>query len=94
MTRVLVNGEERLLTGTCDLASLVASVVAAPVPAEALASASATAACSGGGEGDSRAQATGVAAAVNDRVVPRSRWAGVVLQEHDRVEIVSAVQGG
>ena len=74
MTRVLVNGEERLLSGACDLASVVASVVAAPVAGTAA--------------------PTGVAAAVNDRVVPRSTWASVVLRDDDQVEIVSAVQGG
>lgn len=74
MTRVLVNGEEHLLSDVCDLASVVASVVVLP-------------------EGVSAAP-TGVAAAVNDRVVPRSTWSSVVLRDDDRVEIVSAVQGG
>lgn len=36
----------------------------------------------------------GVAAAVNDRVVPRGAWATTVLRAGDRVEIVTAVQGG
>lgn len=36
----------------------------------------------------------GVAAAVNDRVVPRSAWATTELCAGDRVEIVTAVQGG
>ncbi|MFD7512587.1 sulfur carrier protein ThiS [Streptomyces sp. NPDC059853] len=36
----------------------------------------------------------GVAAAVNACVVPRSRWAGTALAEGDRVEILTAVQGG
>lgn len=36
----------------------------------------------------------GVAAAVNDRVVPRSAWATTELHAGDRVEIVTAVQGG
>ncbi|QKV68380.1 sulfur carrier protein ThiS [Streptomyces harbinensis] len=36
----------------------------------------------------------GVAAAVNACVVPRTRWAGTVLAEGDRVEILTAVQGG
>lgn len=36
----------------------------------------------------------GVAAAVNENVVPRSHWSGTALSEGDRVEILSAVQGG
>jgi sulfur carrier protein len=37
---------------------------------------------------------TGVAVARNDDVVPRSAWADAVLAEDDRVEILTAVQGG
>ncbi|MFI8290912.1 sulfur carrier protein ThiS [Streptomyces sp. ms191] len=37
---------------------------------------------------------SGVAAAVNEAVVPRSRWAATVLGEGDRVEVLTAVQGG
>jgi sulfur carrier protein len=40
------------------------------------------------------AEPRGVAAAVNDAVVPRSEWAARVIAEHDRVEILTAVQGG
>ncbi|HXD28902.1 MAG TPA: sulfur carrier protein ThiS [Arthrobacter sp.] len=36
----------------------------------------------------------GLAVAVNDDVVPRSSWAGTRLQPGDRVELLSAVQGG
>jgi sulfur carrier protein len=36
----------------------------------------------------------GVAAAVNGDVVPRRLWAATVLAEGDRVEVVTAVQGG
>lgn len=36
----------------------------------------------------------GVAVAVNDEVVRRQRWADTILQEGDRVEIVTATQGG
>ncbi|OIK29472.1 thiamine biosynthesis protein ThiS [Streptomyces malaysiense] len=36
----------------------------------------------------------GVAAAVNETVVPRTRWAGTALAEGDRVEVLTAVQGG
>ena len=37
---------------------------------------------------------SGVAAAVNEAVVPRSAWSATTLAEHDRVEILTAVQGG
>jgi sulfur carrier protein len=36
----------------------------------------------------------GVAVALNDDVVPRSRWALTELAEGDRVEVLTAVQGG
>lgn len=36
----------------------------------------------------------GVAAAVNDEVVPRSAWAATVPHPGDRIELLSAVQGG
>jgi sulfur carrier protein len=38
--------------------------------------------------------ATGVAAAVNGEVVPRRSWDGTPLRDGDRVEVVTAVQGG
>lgn len=37
---------------------------------------------------------SGVAVAVNESVVPRGRWATTTLGEGDRVEILTAVQGG
>ncbi|KUN03775.1 thiamine biosynthesis protein ThiS [Streptomyces yokosukanensis] len=37
---------------------------------------------------------SGVAAAVNETVVPRAQWPGTALSEGDRVEILTAVQGG
>ncbi|MDF9812677.1 sulfur carrier protein ThiS [Streptomyces sp. SPB162] len=36
----------------------------------------------------------GVAAALNEAVVPRSRWAATALADGDRVEVLTAVQGG
>lgn len=36
----------------------------------------------------------GIAVAVNDEVIPRSRWPGVHLQDADHVEILTAVAGG
>jgi sulfur carrier protein len=37
---------------------------------------------------------TGVAVALNDEVVRRSAWASTPVREADRVEILTAVQGG
>ncbi|MCZ7413798.1 MULTISPECIES: sulfur carrier protein ThiS [unclassified Streptomyces] len=37
---------------------------------------------------------SGVAAAVNETVVPRGRWAATRLADGDRVEVLTAVQGG
>jgi sulfur carrier protein len=46
------------------------------------------------GELAPQAHQRGVAAAVNDTVVPRSEWAGWALTADDRVEVLTAVQGG
>ncbi|MGP2439401.1 sulfur carrier protein ThiS [Streptomyces sp. JW3] len=37
---------------------------------------------------------SGVAAALNETVVPRARWAATALSDGDRVEVLTAVQGG
>ncbi|MEU6475665.1 sulfur carrier protein ThiS [Streptomyces sp. NPDC047017] len=37
---------------------------------------------------------SGVAAALNETVVPRAQWPSTALAEGDRVEILTAVQGG
>jgi sulfur carrier protein len=37
---------------------------------------------------------TGIAVAVNQTVLTRDEWAGTTLTAGDRIEIVSAVQGG
>ncbi|MET7456360.1 sulfur carrier protein ThiS [Streptomyces sp. NPDC005574] len=37
---------------------------------------------------------SGVAAALNETVVPRARWSATSLREGDRVEVLTAVQGG
>jgi sulfur carrier protein len=37
---------------------------------------------------------SGVAAALNETVVPRDRWPATPLAEGDRVEVLTAVQGG
>ena len=38
--------------------------------------------------------AAGVAAAVNGEVVPRRSWPATLVRDGDRVEVVTAVQGG
>jgi sulfur carrier protein len=40
------------------------------------------------------ASPSGVAAALNETVVPRTQWPSTVLSEGDRVEVLTAVQGG
>lgn len=40
------------------------------------------------------ASPAGRAVAVNGEVVPKSRWAEVVLAKGDRVEVLTAAQGG
>ncbi|ARX82900.1 MULTISPECIES: sulfur carrier protein ThiS [Streptomyces] len=37
---------------------------------------------------------SGVAAALNETVVPRAEWATTALSDGDRVEVLTAVQGG
>ncbi|MEU2245843.1 sulfur carrier protein ThiS [Streptomyces sp. NPDC019224] len=37
---------------------------------------------------------TGVAAALNETVVPRGQWPAAALADGDRVEVLTAVQGG
>ncbi|WP_328683859.1 sulfur carrier protein ThiS [Streptomyces sp. NBC_00343] len=37
---------------------------------------------------------SGVAAALNETVVPRAEWQSTSLSEGDRVEVLTAVQGG
>ncbi|GAB1817351.1 sulfur carrier protein ThiS [Herbidospora sp. RD11066] len=39
-------------------------------------------------------QAAGIAVAVNDEVVSRGAWDATPLAEGDRVEVLTAVQGG
>jgi sulfur carrier protein len=40
------------------------------------------------------AERRGIAVAVNGEVVPRSMWAEAGLRDGDRVEVLSAAQGG
>jgi sulfur carrier protein len=36
----------------------------------------------------------GIAVAVNDKVVTKSRWSAHAIREGDRIEVIHAVQGG
>lgn len=36
----------------------------------------------------------GVAVALNDEVVPKAGWATTEVGEHDRIDVLTAVQGG
>lgn len=38
--------------------------------------------------------ARGIAVAVNGTVVPRSKWPATILADDDRIEVLTAVQGG
>jgi sulfur carrier protein len=40
------------------------------------------------------AEIAGIAVAVNDIVVPRGAWSGTPVAPGDRVEVLTAVQGG
>jgi sulfur carrier protein len=40
------------------------------------------------------ASGNGIAVAVNDEVIPRGGWRTKTLRDRDRVEILTAVQGG
>jgi sulfur carrier protein len=37
---------------------------------------------------------SGIAVALNDDVVPRTEWSSTTLGEDDRLDVVTAVQGG
>lgn len=39
-------------------------------------------------------RSTGIAVAVNSEVVPRGDWPGTTVRPGDRIDVVTAVQGG
>ncbi|HEV2885593.1 MAG TPA: sulfur carrier protein ThiS [Jatrophihabitans sp.] len=39
-------------------------------------------------------RSTGIAVAVNSEVVPRGSWAATAIRPGDRIDVVTAVQGG
>ncbi|GHV16588.1 hypothetical protein AGMMS49938_16720 [Fibrobacterales bacterium] len=44
--------------------------------------------------GTSEEEVNGIAIAVNEAVVPRSKWDTVILNENDKILAVQAAQGG
>ncbi len=40
------------------------------------------------------AEPKGVAAAVNEMIIPKQKWEETIIKENDEIEIVHAVQGG
>ncbi|HEX2498371.1 MAG TPA: sulfur carrier protein ThiS [Actinomycetes bacterium] len=76
--RVSINGESRELAAGTTVADVVAEL--APP--------------SNHGTAPPKGTARGIAVAVNDEVVPRTAWPDTVLAEADRVEVLTAVQGG
>lgn len=41
-----------------------------------------------------KAEQTGIAVAVNNRVIPRNKWELQALQDQDNITIITATQGG
>ena len=41
-----------------------------------------------------KAQKTGIAIAVNNSVVPKNNWGNLMLNDQDKVTIITATQGG
>ena len=79
---VTVNGQQRELPDGATVAAAVAATGAAAVAA------------AGAGSATGAAPGPGIAVAVNDTVVPRGAWIHTLLREADRVEVLTAVQGG
>lgn len=75
---IWVNGERREVPAGTTLDRLVTDLATDPDASPAR----------------SPAAAAGVAAAVNETVIPRGQWPGTALAEGDRVEVLTAVQGG
>ncbi|MFE7133927.1 sulfur carrier protein ThiS [Streptomyces sp. NPDC057638] len=76
---ISVNGARHELARGTTLDHLIADVTRGPGTAP---------------EGDPAEPPTGIAAAVNETVVPRGEWPGTLLGDGDRVEVLTAVQGG
>ena len=66
----------------------------AELPAGADVTAAVRALTAGTDQAAGNAAGRGIAVAVNGEVVPRSDWPGTPLADGDRVEVLSATQGG
>lgn len=76
------------MSTTLDTAQITVNGEQRPVPDDGVLTALLRA------EGIDPDEASGVAVALNDEVVRRSDWATTTLEAGDRVEIVTATQGG
>lgn len=79
MTAITVNGEPRTTRTPSTVADLVAELLGVRIAADGAAPDGVT---------------LGIAVAVNRCIVPRAGWTLEQLADGDRVEIVSATQGG
>ncbi len=87
---VTVNGQRRELPDGATVAEAVAAAGAEAVAAAGTAANPATGAVAP----RAGVQGAGIAVAVNETVVPRGAWTRTRLCEADRVEVLTAVQGG
>ncbi|NJP68547.1 sulfur carrier protein ThiS [Streptomyces spiramenti] len=76
--RLSVNGAVREVAAGTTLAAVVAELTGGNAPV---------------GSADGR-RAAGIAAALNEAVVPRGAWDRTPVRDGDRVEVLTAVQGG
>lgn len=84
--RVVVNGVDRAWTAGLTVESVVRDLLGDGTPAPAPGTATA--------DDASCAAPTGVAAALDDAIVPRGLWASTPVPAGARLEVVTAVQGG
>jgi sulfur carrier protein len=85
--QLTVNGTSRDVTGDVSVGALVAQLTGAQLTGAQLTGAQLTGAQLTGAR-------RGVAVAVNGEVIPRSAWATAGLRDGDRVEVLTAAQGG
>ena len=79
MTAITLNGRQHVVAGGATVVDLVAETVGRPLGPDGTP-------LDGG--------RLGVAVAVDDAVVPRSRWRRTPVAEGQSIEIITAVQGG
>lgn len=77
--KIIVNGAERETAEGSSVAGVVASV---------------TGHITGRVTDTGTGRTAGVAVALNDEVVPRADWSTTIVREADRIEVLTAVQGG